>query len=81
MGWALAGERSASPTPKLRMGVPASDGFPRFREIGSFIAFVFLVPAVLWWGFTDLFEHLGIASLRVLLATFDELDNEGHSSP
>jgi hypothetical protein len=50
------------------MGVPASDGFARFREIGSFIVLVH-VPAVLWWGFTDLVEHLGIAGLRVLLAT------------
>jgi hypothetical protein len=69
---AAAGHRSAGARTSGERGDARrlrADGFARFREIGSFIPFLFLVPAVLRWGFTDLFEHLGIAGLRLLLAT------------
>src|SRR3954451_17968082 len=77
----MAGEKGARPPPNSELACLRADGFPRLREIGSFISFFFLFPAVLRWGFTDLFEHLGIAGLRVLLATFDELDNEAPLVP
>src|SRR3954453_8092503 len=63
------------------MGVPASRWLAATSRDRSFIPFLFLVPAVLRWGFTDLFEHLRIAGLRLLLATFDELDNKAPLVP
>ena len=40
-----------------------------------------LYASFLLWLLAELFEHLGVAGLRVLLATFDELDNEAPVIP